>query len=58
MSVIRSPLMQCPQHTQEDINTFIETKLLRIEAYDSMCQSVKDEARTSGRRMLKDLNSL
>ena len=54
MSVIRSPLMQYSQFTQEDINTFIETKLLRIEASDSMCQGVKEEARTSGRRKLKD----
>ena len=54
MSVIRSPLMQYSQFTQEDINTFIETKLLRIEAYDSMCQSVKDEPHTSGRRKSLD----
>ena len=40
------------------MNTFIETKLLRIEAYDSMCQSVKDEPHTSGRRKLADKNTL
>ena len=46
--------MQCLKHTQEDIDTFIQTKLLRIEAYDGMCQSVKDEPHISARRKSKD----